>query len=130
MKTQQRPSFWKRLEEISMFFQGKDEVHKSLRRLIRRLGRVKIPYAVVGGMAVYAHGHRRPTGDVDMLLTGEGFKKFKEQFVPKNYSTVPKRQWRFVDKVNNVVLDILVTGRYPGLGKPGPIAYPDPEEVA
>src|SRR5262245_25223981 len=118
MKTQP-VNFWKRLKEVSMFFQGKDEVHKSLRRVIRRLDRANIPYAVVGGMAVYAHGHRRPTGDVDVLLTADGFARFKEQFVPKNYGTVPKRQWRFVDKVNNIVLDVLVTGRYPGSGKPG-----------
>jgi hypothetical protein len=123
-------NFWKRLKEVTMFFQGKDEVHKSLRRLIRRLERAAIPYAVVGGMAVYAHGHRRTTADVDVLLTADGFAKFKEQFVPKNYETVPKRGRRFIDKANDVVLDVLVTGLYPGLGKPGPVAYPDPEAVS
>jgi hypothetical protein len=34
-----------------------------------------------------------------------------------------------VDRTNQVKLDILVTGLFPGSGKPGPIAYPDPEEV-
>ena len=28
-----------------------------------------------------------------------------------------------------MTLDILVTGRFPGSGKPGPIAYPDPAAV-
>jgi hypothetical protein len=125
-----RVNFWKRLKEVSMFFQGRDEVHKTLRRLIKRLKKANIPYAVMGGMAVYAHGHRRPTGDVDILLTEEGFAQFKDQFVPKNYSTVPKRPKRFTDKTNDISLDILITGLYPGSGKPGPLAFPDPEEVA
>ncbi len=112
-----------------MFFQGKDAVHKSLRRLVKHLEKANIPYAVMGGMAVYAHGHRRPTGDLDILLTAEGFTRFKEQFVPKKYEMIPKRPRRFKDKTNDVSLDILVTGLYPGSGKPGPIAFPDPKDV-
>jgi hypothetical protein len=34
-----------------------------------------------------------------------------------------------VDRTNQVKLDIFVTGFFPGSGKPGPIAYPDPEQV-
>src|SRR5262245_65070261 len=113
MKTR-RANFWKRLKEISMFFQGKDEVHKTMRRLVKRLERAGIPYAVMGGMAVNAHGHRRTTGDLDVLLTGEGFTQFRELFVPKKYGTVPKRSRRFVDKANDITVDVLVTGLFPG----------------
>jgi hypothetical protein len=123
-------NFWHRLKEISMFFEGKDEVHKTMRRLVRRLERAGIPYAVMGGMAVNAHKHRRTTGDVDVLLTAEGLGEFKGHFVPKNYATVLNRPRRFVDKVNQVEVDILVTGRFPGSGKPGPIAFPEPTSVS
>jgi hypothetical protein len=34
-----------------------------------------------------------------------------------------------VDKQNGVVVDCLVAGLYPGLGKPGPICFPDPASV-
>src|SRR5260370_103611 len=77
-------SFIRRLKEISMFFAGKDEVHKSLRRLVKRLERAGISYAVVGGMAVNAHRYRRTTGDVDLLLTAAGLAEVKESFVTKN----------------------------------------------
>ncbi len=113
-----------------MFFQGRDEVHKTMRRLVKRLEKANIPYAVIGGMAVNAHGHRRTTGDLDVLLTAEGFALFREKFVPKNYETVPKRARRFVDQKNAIIVDILVTGLFPGNGKPGPIAFPDPTEVS
>src|SRR5262249_30733531 len=66
-------SFWKRLKELSMFFQGRDEVHKTMRRLAKRLDKANIPYVIVGGMAVFAHHYRRATDDVDILLTPEGF---------------------------------------------------------
>src|ERR671937_602227 len=81
-------SFTQRLKGISMFFSGKDEVHKAMRRATRRLERVGIPYAVVGGMAVNAHRYRRTTGEVDLLLTEEGFNDFCARFVGKNYSRV------------------------------------------
>jgi hypothetical protein len=121
---------WNRLKEISMFFQGRDEVHKTMRRLVKRLEKAQIPYAILGGMAVNAHGHQRTTKDLDVLLTAEGFARFQERFVPKDYETMPKRPRRFVDRKNDVVLDVLVTGRFPGSGKPGPISFPDPAKVA
>jgi hypothetical protein len=113
-----------------MFFQGKDEVHKSMRRLVKRLERAGIPYAIVGGMALKAHRYRRTTADVDVLLTAEGFAEFKRVFVPKNYTTYPQRSRRFVDRANTVNVDVLITGKFPGSGKPGPFAYPDPEQVS
>jgi hypothetical protein len=112
-----------------MFQQGKDPAHASLRRLIKRLEKAEIPHAIMGGMAVYVHGHRRLTDDVDVLLTREGLEAFRRLFVPKHYENVPKRARRFVDRVNGVTLDILVTGLYPGRGEPGPIAFPDPAAV-
>jgi hypothetical protein len=123
-------SFDKSLREISMFFEGKDEVHKSLRRLIKRLERNDITYAIIGGMALAAYHFRRATEDVDILLARAGFEEFKRLFVPKNYAPVPGRGRRFVDRANKVTLDILLTGLYPGSGKPGPIAFPDPADVS
>ena len=122
-------NYWKRLKEVSMFFAGKDEVHKTLRRIVNRLKRVGIPYAVMGGMAVNAHKYVRTTGDVDLLLTPEGLEEFRRRFVGKNYQPVEGRPRRFVDRINNVGVDFLVTGRYPGNGTPGPIRFPDPAQV-
>jgi hypothetical protein len=121
--------YWKRLKEISMFFQGKDEVHKTMRRLVRRLEKAGIPYAVLGGMAVNAHRYERTTKDVDVLLTPAGFDDFRRRFVPKHYENVPGRSRRFVDKITRKGVDILIAGRFPGGGQPGPIAFPDPADV-
>jgi hypothetical protein len=113
-----------------MFFQKNDPVHKTMRRLVKRLEKAAIPYAIVGGMAVNAHGHHRTTADLDILLSAEGFEIFKQRFVPKNYAVQEGRPRRFEDRTNEVKVDFLITGRFPGSGKPGPIVYPDPTAVA
>src|SRR5438105_4730230 len=97
-----RVGFWQGMKEVEMFFQKNDPVHKTMRRLIKRLEKAKIPYAIMGGMAVNAHGHRRTTVDLDLLVTPEGLDEFRRRFVPKNYETTPRRMRRFKDLTNQV----------------------------
>src|SRR2546425_10283299 len=116
---------WKRLTEIGMFFQRNDPIHQSLRRLVKRLEKVGIPYAVMGAMAVNLHGARRTTDDVDVLVTKEGLERFRKELLPKFYHPVEGRPRRFRERKSGVLLDCLVTGHFPGSGKPGPISFPD-----
>jgi hypothetical protein len=123
-------NFWARLKEIDMFFEGRGKEHKTMRRLVENLKKAKIPYAIMGGMAVNAHRHERTTKDVDVLLTGAGFAEFRRRFVPRAYDPVAGRLRRFLDRRYQVTFDVLVTGLFPGSGEPGPIAFPDPAEVS
>ncbi len=123
-------NFWQRMNEIELFFQKNDPVHKTMRRLVKRLEKVKIPHAIIDAMAVNAHGHRRTTADLDLLVTAEGLGEFQRRFVPKNYQTIPQRSRRFTHRTSGVTIDFLVTGRFPGSGVPGPIAFPDPAAVS
>jgi hypothetical protein len=120
----------KRLQEIGMFFQKRSPQHQTMRRLARRLKKAGIPYAIMGAMAVNAHGAERTTSDVDVLLTPEGLDRFRQQFVGEEYEQVEGRPRRFVERQNGVTVDCLLTGRYPGSGKPGPFAFPDPSEAS
>jgi hypothetical protein len=121
--------FSRRLKEIDLFFQKRDPVHVTMRRLARRLEKAGISYALLGGMAVNAHKYVRTTADVDFLLTPEGFAEFKRLFVPKYYERLPGAPRKFRDRKSQVKVDVLLTGLYPGSGKPGPIAFPDPAQV-
>jgi hypothetical protein len=123
-------SYSRELKEISMFFAGKDQVHKTLRRLLKRLEHARIPYAIVGAMALGPHHYQRTTTDVDILLTAAGFADFQRLFVPKYYERTAGRKRHFLDRINRVALELLVTGLYPGSGLPGPVAYPDPANVS
>lgn len=119
-------SVWDRIRSVDLFFQKNDPVHKTMRRIVKQLAKAKIPYAIVGGMAVNAHGHQRTTDDLDVLLTAEGLAEFRKRFVPKHYDTHPRLPRRFTDRKNEVTIDFLLTGLYPGSGRPGPISFPDP----
>jgi hypothetical protein len=77
-------------------------------------------------MAVNLHGARRTADDVDILLTQEGLDQFRGKFVGTAYEQVARRPRRFVERQSGVTIDCLVTGRFPGSGQPGPIAFPDP----
>ncbi len=129
MKTVQ-VDFLERLKEIDMFFDGSSPVHQTMQRLTGQLQAAGIPYAVMGGMAVNAHGARRTTDDLDVLVTPEGLQKFREQFVGEAYDPTPRRPRHFVDRQNNVHIDLLVTGLFPGRGGPRPFAFPDPTEAS
>jgi hypothetical protein len=119
-------NFLKRLQEIGGFFEKRSPQHQTMRRLARRLKTAGIPYAIMGAMPVNAHGAERTTSDVDVLLTPEGLDRFREKFVGKLYEPIEGRPRRFRERQSGVTVDFLVTGRYPGIGKPGPIAFPDP----
>ena len=60
------------MDEGDRHFRRDDEVFKTLRKIARRLDDLDIPYAIVGGMALDAHGYRRLTVDVDLLVTRDG----------------------------------------------------------
>jgi hypothetical protein len=118
-----------RLKEIDMFLYRRGKVHQAMRRLAKRLDKAGIAYAITGAMAANAHGARRTTDDVDVLMTPEGLKQFRRQFVGRDYEGVPGRSRRFKEKKSGVGVDVLITGGRPGIGEPGPITFPSPESV-
>src|SRR6266404_8895976 len=90
-------SFMDRLEEVGVFFQKRSPQHQAMRRLARRLKKAGIPYAIMGAMAVNAHGAERTTKDVDVLLTPDGLERFRQEFVGEAYEQVEGRPRRFVE---------------------------------
>lgn len=108
------------------FFMGSSNVQKALENLTSRLEKAGIPYAIVGAMALNEYGYRRVTEDVDVLLTPEGLEAFKRQWLGKGYAEKFRGSKGFRDTESNVNIDVLLTGDYPGDGKPKPVAFPDP----
>lgn len=102
-------------------------IYETLRRLARQLQDEGMEYALIGGMALVAHGYRRFTEDVDILMTPETLEKFQERFVGRGY--VPAFQGKrkvFRDTETDVRIEIVTTGEYPGDGKPKSVAFPNP----
>jgi hypothetical protein len=117
------------LREGSMHFEEKNAVHKTLRNVTRRLNDLAIPYAVVGGMAMFAHGFRRFTEDVDLLVTHEGMRRILEELEGLGYVQPPGTTTKLRDTDTKVKIEFLITGGFPGDGKPKPVSFPDPAAV-
>lgn len=120
-----------RFEEVDRFFAGTSGVHKTLRALAASFERLGINYAVIGAMALNAHGYRRETTNVDVLMTSEGFESFRTQSRHLKFvALVQAGRKAFQDTGTGVVVDFFLNGEYPGDGKPKPVAFPDPASVA
>lgn len=117
------------LSEGSRYFEEKSAVQDALRRIEQRLDDLAIPYAVAGGMALFRHGFRRFTEDVDLLVTRDGLKAIHEHLAGLGYVPPFSGSKNLRDAENGVRIEFLVTGEFPGDGKPKPVAFPDPAEV-
>jgi hypothetical protein len=115
------------LTEGSMHFEKDNAVHKTLRKITKKLEDLHIPYAVVGGMAMFFHGFRRFTEDVDILVTPEGLAKIHSQLEGLGYVPPFAGSKHLRDTENGVRVEFLVTGGYPGDGKLKPVTFPNPE---
>ena len=118
------------IQEASKFFMRSDPVHLALRKVTKRLKELGIPHAVVGGMALVAHGYDRTTVDVDLLVTAAGLQAAHEKLSGLGYVPAFSGSRHLRDAEHGVKIEFLVTGGYPGDGKPKPVAFPDPADCA
>ncbi|MCI0335743.1 MAG: hypothetical protein L0228_21255 [Planctomycetes bacterium] len=124
-----RDSAWALLEG-SMHFEERSAVHTTLRSLTQALNDLGVDYAVAGSMAMFLHGFRRFTEDVDVLVTREGLAKIHEALEGRGYIKPFAASKNLRDARTGVKIDFLISGQYPGDGKPGPIAFPVPREAS
>ncbi len=109
---------------------GKAEVQRALFKLTGILEAADIPYAIIGALALNEYGHRRATVDVDVILRDQDLMRFKAGHLGHGYSERVAGTGKLLDTEFQVNVDILSTGRFPGDGKPKPIAFPDPATSA
>jgi len=118
------------LNEGGMHFEGQSAVHRALHKLTRRLEALGIPYAVAGGMALFLHGYRRFTEDVDVLVTPEGLLELHKHLDGLGYLPPFPGSRNLRDGELGVRIEFLVSGQFPGEGRPGPIPFPLPQDAS
>ena len=118
------------LTEGSIFFEDKGAVQQAMRRIAKRLEEIDVPYAIVGGMALFQHGFRRFTEDVDILVTKESIPLIHEKLEGRGYLAPFSGSKNLRDTELGVKIEFLITGGFPGDGKPKPVSFPDPATVA
>ncbi len=116
--------------EGSRHFDENSAVFRTLRRITHELNELGIPYSVVGGMAVFRHGLRRFTEDVDILVTKDGLKRIHAALDGRGFQPPFRNSKNLRDTEDKVKVEFLLTGDFPGDGKPKPVAFADPDEVS
>ena len=118
------------LEEAEAYFMGGGGVHNAAAAIAERLTEAGIDYAIAGAIALGEHGFKRLTVDVDILIRREGLDRFKAEWLGRGYLDVRPGGKAVRDTINDVKIDFLLTGDFPGDGKPKPVAFPDPRDAA
>lgn len=101
-------------------------IHEAADRISRALEDLGIPFAVAGALAANAHGHVRTTEDVDILITPEGLKTFKEHWLGRGWIEKFPGSRGLKDTRTGVSIVVILTGDYPGDGAQKPVAFPEP----
>jgi hypothetical protein len=117
------------MAEGSLFFEGRGSVQDTLRRIAKRLDELQIPYAIAGGLALFAHRYRRFTEDVGILVSPGGLRRIHDALDGRGYQRPFEKSKNLRDTQTNVKIEFLVSGKFPGDGKPQPISFPDPEKA-
>ena len=112
--------------EGSMHFEEQSSVHRTLRKVCTDLKRLEIPYSIVGGIALFFHGYRRFTEDVDLLVTAEGLDLLHRKLDGRGYLPPFDGSRSLRDTETGVRIEFLTTGGFPGDGRPKAVSFPDP----
>jgi hypothetical protein len=116
-------------EEARRYFMGEGTLNKTLARLSSDLEQRGIDYMVIGAVALLAHGYPRFTEDIDLVMTAEGLQKFHDELVGLGYTPAfPGARKRLRSTTDNVSIEVMTTGEFPGDGKPKPVSMPAPAE--
>ena len=118
------------LNQGSRHFEEDSAVFRALRNIAQRLKELDIPYAVVGGMALFRYGLRRFTEDVDILVTRADLVTIHDKLEGFDYVVPHKHKKHLREAGYGVRIDFVLAGDYPGDGKPKPVAFPDPRAVS
>ncbi|MFT3789082.1 MAG: nucleotidyltransferase family protein [Tepidisphaeraceae bacterium] len=118
------------LVEAQRFLMGESAVQESLVRIAKKLDELGIPYAICGGMSLVAHGYNRTTIDVDILVSAESLKRIHKSLDGLGYVPPFAGSKHLRDTATNVRIEFLVSGGYPGDGKPKPVQFPLPEAAS
>lgn len=113
------------------YFMGEGKLNNTLAQLSADLKQNGIDYIVIGAVALMAYGYPRFTEDIDLVLTPEGLESFHKNLVGLGY--VPAFEGsrkRLRSTRDGVSIEVIISGEYPGDGKPKPVSFPVPADAS
>jgi hypothetical protein len=118
-------------EEGRRLFMGQGQLNQTLARLVSDLNQHGIDYMIIGAVALIAHGYPRFTEDIDLVMTPEDLETFHRELIGLGYvPQFPGARKKIRSTVDNVRIEIITSGEFPGDGKPKPVSFPRPDEAS
>ena len=105
-------------------------LNDALTKLANDLRRNDIGYAVIGAIALNQHGFQRFTTDIDVLMTPEALERFRTSLIGLGYRPAFEGARKKFRTTENVPIEIITSGEYPGDGLEKPVIFPDPSDFA
>jgi hypothetical protein len=113
------------------YFMGQGSINNTLAQLASDLKEHGIDYMVIGAVALLAHGYPRFTEDIDLVLTPEGLEVFHRDLIGRGYvPAFPGAKKKLRSTRDDVTVEVMTTGEYPGDGKPKPVSIPIPSTAS
>lgn len=114
------------LREGSLYFERAGSVWKTLRRMTTRLDELEVPYAVVGSLAMFHHGYRRFTHNVNLLVTAADLTAVAERL--SGFQRMGGRSKQFIDEETGVSVLFRLEADPPGGAAWRQVRFPHPLE--
>ena len=114
------------LRESEALYEGRGRLQHTLDRLAGRLHDLGADFSLLGGYALVLHGVRRFTEDLDILVKASDLERLKKELIGLGYRAEVGCSRSLRDTTTGVRIDFVVSGQYPGDGRPKPVAFPDP----
>ncbi len=91
-----------------MVFEAQENLREALKRVAVALKESGIPFALIGGYAVWARGGPEPDHDVDFMVADEDAAKVAEVLADRGFQVVqPPEDWLFKVYTDEAMVDII-----------------------
>ncbi len=118
------------IEQLRRDLVHSHDIAAALESLRRRLSQEKIPFAVIGALALRHYGYVRHTEDIDLLLTPDGLEKLHATLVGRGLVPRGAGLRKSLREVQHEVnIDVVTSGEHAGSTE-SPVVYPSPESSA
>jgi hypothetical protein len=113
------------------YLMGEGMLQGTLAQLSSDLKQRGIDYMVIGAVALLAYGYPRFTEDIDLVLTKDGLETFHQELIGlRDAPAFQGAQKRLRSTRDGVPIEVILTGEYPGDGKPKPVSFPVPADAS
>jgi hypothetical protein len=115
--------------EAQRYFMGEGQLNNALARLVTDLTKHQIDYLVIGAVALMAYGYPRFTEDIDLIVNANGLNRFHDELIGFGYEPAfQDARKRLRSTRDKTPIELIISGGYPGDGKPKPVSFPEPSE--